>query len=105
MSALQKDWKAQTAVIPTDITTVTARARFNSVQEWVRIKTALEQVSAIRSLKVQSLQSRQADMEIQFMGDVNRLQTALQRAQIDMRVVQPVSSGGYNSWWSGSRDM
>lgn len=62
-----------------------AMARFANVQEWVRLKTALERTPGVQSMLVRALRSREATIDLRFAGNVNQLQSSLQSAGIAMR--------------------
>jgi hypothetical protein len=60
-------------------------ARFASVQDWVKMKNALDRVYGIQSVLVKALKPREAMIDIRYAGNVNQLQAALQNAGIMMR--------------------
>lgn len=62
-----------------------ARARFSSVQDWVRMKNTLDRVYGMQSVMIKSLKSREALLDMRYAGDVSALQLSLQNAGIMMR--------------------
>ena len=65
-----------------------ARARFGSVQDWVRMKNTLDRVYGMQAVMIKSLKSREAVLDIRYAGDIPALQLALQNAGIMMRGAQ-----------------
>lgn len=68
--------------------TYAARARFSSVQDWVRMKNTLDRVYGMQAVMIKSLKSREAILDISYAGDIPSLQLALQNAGIMMRGAQ-----------------
>lgn len=68
--------------------TYAARARFASVQDWVRMKNTLDGVYGMQAVMIKSLKSREALLDIRYAGDIQALQLALQSAGIMMRGAQ-----------------
>lgn len=66
----------------------TARARFASVQDWVRMKNTLDRVYGMQAVMIKSLKSREAALDLRYAGDIPSLQLALQNAGITMRGAQ-----------------
>lgn len=66
-------------------TTYNTHAKFASVQDWVRIKNALDRVPGMQGVVVKTLKSREALLDLRFEGNINQLQAALQKAGILMR--------------------
>ena len=62
-----------------------ARARFSSVQDWVRLKSTLDRVYGMQAVMIKSLKPREAQIDMRFAGDASALQLALQNAGIAMR--------------------
>lgn len=60
-------------------------ARFANVQEWVRLKSALDRTPGVQSVLVRALKSREATMDVRFAGNVNQFQSSLQGAGVMMR--------------------
>jgi len=89
-SALQKDWKRQTTVDPTQgASTVTVNVQFTTMQEWVMTRQALQTVQGITDMKVKSVTPREAQVDLQFSGSVDRLRLAL--AQSDLMLSAPAN--------------
>ncbi len=66
-------------------TTYPAIARFNSVQDWVRMKNTLDRVYGVQFVLIKSLKTREAYIDIRYAGEIRALQAALQTAGIGMR--------------------
>jgi len=62
-----------------------ARARFASVQDWVRLKNTLDRVYGVQAVMIKSMKSREALLDIRYAGEISALQLALQNAGIMMR--------------------
>ena len=74
-----------------------ARARFSSVQDWVRLKNTLERVYGMQAVMIKTLKSREALLDIRYAGDIPSLQLALQNAGIMMRGAQDGTLEIYSS--------
>jgi hypothetical protein len=74
-----------------------ARARFSSVQDWVRLKNTLERVYGMQAVMIKTLKSREALLDIRYAGDMPSLQLALQNAGIMMRGAQDGTLEIYSS--------
>ncbi len=68
---------------------ITASLKFSSVREWVETKNALERARGVKSIQVQSLFPRQAQISIRFYGDVQNLRNAL--LQVGVRMNDPMT--------------
>lgn len=66
-------------------------ARFANVQEWVRLKSALDRTPGVQTVLVRALKSRESLLDIRFAGNVNQLQSSLQGSGIMLR------AGGANA--------
>ena len=65
-SALQKDWKARTAVAPTPATSVVrAIVPINSLNEWMNIQSALNRVSSLEDVTLKALTPKQVAYAIE----------------------------------------
>lgn len=90
-SVLQKGWKQKTMVDPViGKSSITAYVQFTTMQEWVMTRQALQTVQGISNMKVKSVTPHEAEIELQFSGDVNRLRLAL--AQSDLLLSSPQTS-------------
>lgn len=67
------------------VTNYNVQARFASVQEWVRLKSALDRTPGVQAVLVKALKSRESLLDVRFAGTVNQLQSSLQGAGILMR--------------------
>ncbi len=113
-SMLRADWKANAAHSPTmpaaqtpqpnlipavpytrqtlgPATTYPVRARFSSVQEWVRLKGALDRTPGVQSVLIKALKPRESLLDIRFSGNVSQMQSALQGSGVMLRAAP---SGG-----------
>lgn len=81
---LKSDWKQETAVTSSDLRTIKAAMYFNTVREWIDSKRSLESVPGIKAVRVMQLSPREARLEIDFQGEIERLNFALQRSGIFM---------------------
>lgn len=72
-------------------TPVTIRARFASVQEWVRLKQALERHHAVTVRRIVALRPTEALVELGFNGDAGALQQALLGAGLSVSPAQSIA--------------
>ena len=70
---------------------VMVRARFASVQEWVRLKTVLERNRAFGMRRIVALQPREALVELGFNGAPAELQQALVGAGLSVSPAQSIA--------------
>lgn len=97
--ALQTDWKAQTAIDPAQSAmpaTMNVRATFNTMQQWVETRQALRRVQGVEDMRITSVTPREAQIELVFSGDENRLRLALAQAELML-----VPRQGYGSAYGG----
>lgn len=91
--ALQLEWKDKTLVSPGQDSSLQARVRFASMGEWIETQKKLRRVQGVLNIKLLSLKSNQAHIELSFRGNEDRLRLAL--AQADMTLTTPqVNFGG-----------
>lgn len=86
---------APTSVVAGPATQFDGRVMFSSVQEWVKLKNALERTPGMRSVVVKGLKPREAQIMMSYAGDAVALATAMQRAGIMMRSVSGQQAGYY----------
>ncbi len=86
--AIQSDWKTQMVVNPVEEdSTITVHVRFQTMQQWVETRQALMRVQGILDMKVRSVTPREAQVDLRFAGDTNRLRQMM--AQTDLVLSQP----------------
>ena len=113
-SMLRADWKANAAYSPNmpaaqtpqpnlapaipytrqalgPASTYPVRARFSSVQEWVRLKGALDRTPGVQSVLVKALKPRESLIDVRFAGTLAQMQSSLQGAGVMLRAAP---SGG-----------
>ncbi len=66
-------------------TTYPVYARFTSVQEWVRLKAALDRTPGVQGVLVKALKPRESLIDVRFAGNINQMQSSLQGNGILMR--------------------
>lgn len=88
--------QAQQQARALETATLKARARFSSVQEWVRLKRAIESVSGVSALQVQGIKPKEAVVEISYAGGLERLTFALSQAGVGMTSGAQASQNQYN---------
>lgn len=59
-----------------------ARIRFSSLEEWAKLRRALERVQSVQDMKLDSLSPREALVSISYQGGLDRFTLALE--QVDM---------------------
>lgn len=84
---LQKNWKEQTIVDPDEENNLRVSVAYSSLDEWVSIKDALQNVQGLLDLKYLSISPVRAKMQLYFKGSEQRLRLAL--AQEDMILSKP----------------
>jgi len=97
---LRGTWKEQTIVNPAQVNEFKSRVSYSSVQQWVEMKSALENVPGMQNVQVNSLKPRGADLLLKFNGDESRLRLALSQQGIAMHKTQSSnrSSAGWQGW-------
>lgn len=111
--AMQGGWRARPPVIPPAVVasqsayptlpataigmgpvqSVGLRVSFATMQQWIETRQALRRVQGLSDMKVKSVTPREAQVELQFSGDENRLRMMM--AQADM-VLGPRQGSGYS---------
>lgn len=87
-SAIQSDWKTAMAVNPvTENNAITVHVQFQTMQQWVETRQAMMRVQGLTDIKVKSVTPREAQVDIYFAGDENRLRQMM--AQADLILSQP----------------
>lgn len=84
---LQKNWKEQTIVDPGEENNLRVIVEYGSLDEWVEIKDALQNVQGLLDLEYLSISPAQASIQLFFKGSEQRLRLAL--AQEDMALSKP----------------
>lgn len=91
-SAIQSDWKTQMAVNPvTENNAISVHVRFQTMQQWVETRQTMMRVQGILDMKVRSVTPREAQVDLRFAGDENRLRQMM--AQADLILSQPQMGG------------
>ncbi|NCO02612.1 MAG: DUF2066 domain-containing protein [Alphaproteobacteria bacterium] len=80
----KSEWKNETAITTNTLGTINAVMPFGTMRDWIESKRTLESVSGINAIRVTKLSPRQASMDIDFVGELARLNRALQRSGIIM---------------------
>jgi hypothetical protein len=87
-SAIQSDWKAAMAVNPVaENNAMTVHVQFQTMQQWVETRQAMLRVQGISDMKVRSVTPREAQVDLRFSGDENRLRQVM--AQSDLILSSP----------------
>lgn len=68
------------------------RVRFATMQQWIETRQALRRVQGFSEMKVKSVTPREAQVEVQFSGDENRLRMMMAQAEM---VLGPRQGSGY----------
>ncbi len=84
---LQQNWKDKTLITADEKNRLQVTIRFNSHQQWIATRRALENVQGISELHYLSVSPYFAEVELEFRGSEERLRLAL--AQQDMVLSQP----------------
>lgn len=86
-SLLQRNWKQQTIVNPDEKNTLRVNVRYNTLEEWVAIKSSLKEVQGLLNTEYLSISPAQAEIKLFFKGSEQRLRLSL--AQEDMQLSKP----------------
>lgn len=90
---LQDEWKKKHSISPTSQkNTYNVVVRYPSLDQWVRTKTVLEQNIGKNNIALKSLRTKEANIQINYSGSVDRLNLTLRRSGLNMR---PVGAGYY----------
>lgn len=92
-AALQKDWKAKTALAAQPQTaSINVVVPINSLSDWISIQSDLHRVSGLSNIVLQSLTPTQANVQLSYKGGQDRL--ALTLAQAGMEIERTTASDG-----------
>jgi len=86
----QSDWKSKTVAQAAESNILKARVRFASLREWADTQRALREVNGISYMRVVRLAPKQAEIEITYSGNEDRLRLAL--SQANMSLSEPQAS-------------
>ncbi len=76
---LQERWKSQTLVSYDVIHRIDATAVYNSLDEWVAIREALEGSATVNEYNAYALSARGAELSVTFVGSVQQLMITLEQ--------------------------
>ena len=79
--------------------TYEVRARYASVQDWVRMKNTLDRIYGVQAVAIKSLKPRESMLDILYAGELSALQLAMQNAGIILRGAQ---GGGIEIYMGGT---
>lgn len=96
LALLKQDYKVQTEVNPNEVSSVKARASFNTVQQWVNLKRSVEATPGVQSVMVKGLKPKEAVVDIEFIGTLSQLGSALRRGGISMDM-PTIMQSSYNA--------
>lgn len=99
---LRGNWKQKRVITPAQAQSFEARIHFSSVREWVKAKNILDRLPGMQSLLVKGLKPKQAEVQLQYAGDENRLRMALQRAGVVMQAGAAQQAGYVPGYGNGS---
>ena len=85
--ALRQDWKKKTVVDTSQVSVIQAHMSFASLQEWTGYQRSLSRARGVKNIELKALSPRDAYIEIQYEGTLDRLRLALQQA--DLLLEQP----------------
>ena len=81
-AAVQEDWKAQNVLQFSNERSIIVYVPLGGLTDWLEVSRRLERIAAIQKSNVNTLSRKQAELEITFVGDEQRLTRA--RAQRDL---------------------
>jgi hypothetical protein len=61
---------------------IIAQFQFTSAREWVETKKAIESINGVETVQIRSLSSNSATIELNFLGNVSDLRSALNQKNI-----------------------
>ncbi|MFK7840014.1 MAG: DUF2066 domain-containing protein [Bdellovibrionales bacterium] len=93
-STLQKNWKQKTAIAPSpqSVGSIQVVVPINTLNDWLNIQSQLSRLSTLNTVMLRALTPRQANVEITYKGDRDRLALAL--AKIGMEIEETTASDG-----------
>lgn len=88
-AVLQDAWKQQTMTTSGNSNLMYVRVRFDTMQEWLQTRKALQRVQGVREMRVTSIKPSEARIEFEFQGSTRRLRLSLAQADLDLMAPQP----------------
>lgn len=82
--ALQKDWKAKTIVKEQVSNSLPVSVPITSLRNWVKIQTDLRRVNVVQDVVLKSLGPNEAQVDLLYLGDTQRLVIALQQSGMSL---------------------
>jgi len=96
---IEKRWKKENqAIIGGEPKTVRVLVPIESLGQWTEIRQRISEVPLVKSTQVVQLSRQQAELELQYVGDLDRLRAGLAQRNIAM-VEQQVAAGGEGPGW------
>ncbi len=79
---LKKDWKAKTLATAGQTGSINVTVPIRTLNDWAEIQSLLGRVGSVRNITVKSLSPRQAQIQLDYQGDPQRLALALDQADL-----------------------
>ncbi len=96
---IEKSWKRENqAIIGGEPKIVRVLVPIESLSQWTEIRQRIAEVPVIKSTQVVQLSRQQAELELKYVGDLDRLRAGLAQRNIAM-IEQPVAAGGDGPGW------
>jgi hypothetical protein len=77
MGELEAEWKRENLVAFDSLAQLEVAAPLGGLEDWAAIRSGLEEVSAIRRIDVMSFSQAEAELVLNYIGNVDQLQRAL----------------------------
>ena len=96
---IEKNWKKENqAIIGGEPKTVRVLVPIESLSQWTEIRQRVSEVRVVKSAQVVQLTRQQAELELKYVGDIDRLRAGLAQRNIAM-IERPEGAGGEGPAW------
>ena len=96
---IERSWKRENqAIIGGEPKTVRVLVPIDSLSQWTEIRERIAEVPVVKSTQVVQLSRQQAELELKYVGDLDRLRAGLAQRNIAM-LERPEGAGGDGPNW------
>jgi hypothetical protein len=88
-ASAEETWKVQTSVDFGTQNSLDASVSFNGLRDWVSIRKGLKEIRLIQHVGVNEVQMRGAKLHLDYLGNVDQLQTALRQVSLTLSESAP----------------
>lgn len=100
---LNQAQKQVTQIDPSQMNSIKGRVGFSGIQEWLRLKRAVENIPSTKDISVQGLKPKEAIIMIEFLGTETQFLQALSQAGISINAPVQNYDNAYNTHLSGQK--